>query len=101
MMKDIMREKREIEKLCGQVGAASILLYLLNNNKAILSDLIYDLKIPASTVSRCVTILSSLNCIKEERSEYNRRVFTLTSKGLKIAEKIKEIEKILEEKGEV
>jgi len=94
---EIMREKTKIDKLCGQSGIASVLLYLLDHDYAILSDFIYDLRIHGTTITRCLTLLQQLECIKEEREVYNRRVSVLTEKGKKIAKKMKEIKEILEE----
>ena len=90
-----MREKTEIDKLCSQSGVAPVLLYLLDHEHAILSDFIYDLRMHGATVSRSLNLLLQLGCVKEERQEYNRRVFTLTNKGRKVAEKLKEIAKII------
>ena len=79
-------------------SSSSFLLNLLFNTMLLgISDFIYDLRMHGATVSRSLSLLKDLKCVEERREEFNRRVFTLTSKGLKIAEKIKEIEKILEE----
>jgi len=94
---EIMRQKRDIDRLFSQSGVAEVILYLREHPRAILSDFIYDLRMHGATVSRSLSLLKDLKCVEERREEFNRRVFTLTSKGLKIAEKIKEIEKILEE----
>jgi len=97
---DTMREKRNIDRLCSQSGVAETLLYLLNHNQSILSDFIYDLRMHGATISRSIALLKELGCITEVRQEYNRRLFTLTDKGRKVAEKLKEIEKILGKKNE-
>ena len=89
-------EKTPIQKITGQSGIVNILLYLYDKKEAILSDFIFELKISAPTVLRAINILKETQLIDEEQ-KYNRRFFRLTDRGVKVAMKMREIEKILEE----
>ena len=85
-----------MKTFCGQTGVDLILKYMLENKNVILSDIILNLKLPSPTAMRAIDMLKKYKLVKEKRGIYNRREFTLTDKGIKIAEKMREIEKILE-----
>ena len=79
-----------------QTSTMDILIYLLEKKKVILSDFIYDMRKNPNTINRAVELLRNAELIKESMGNYNSRLFTITEKGIKIAELAKKQKEILE-----
>ena len=60
------------------------------------TDVVRKTDIPMSTAIRRIELLIEENLI-EERMVYNRRYVKITKKGNKVAEKLREIDRIMEE----
>jgi len=80
-----------------QRGCTHILLYLLDEETAMVSQLVRRLPITQDPIYKALPILVSLGLIKEklEAKFPRRRMFSLTEKGRRVAEKLNEIEAIL------
>lgn len=80
-----------------QKGALCILMYLLLQRAACFTKLKEEILTSGQTaVYNALRKLSELNLIHEAREyPYNKRVFSLTGKGKRIAKKLKEILDIL------
>lgn len=92
-----MQSIREIEK---QSGTLTILIYLTKKSDSITSIIRYT-GITSSSIYRALTKLSDLGLIQDEIDESVRprkRIISLTKKGRKVAKKLLDVEKILEEK---
>jgi len=72
-----------------------ILLFLYDREKAIYSEIVNNIPGSEPTKHKALRQLVDMQLLKEER-KHPRRYLTLTPKGKKIAEKLKEIQKILE-----
>ncbi|UJG39993.1 MAG: winged helix-turn-helix transcriptional regulator [Candidatus Heimdallarchaeum aukensis] len=94
-----MREREGSLSLLEQKGALRILLYLLSEKKAMITQLIDNIPgIAQTSVYTSLNKLLVLELIEEEYlPPYNKRVFSLTEKGTKVAEFIQEIQKIIDE----
>lgn len=78
--------------------AAAVLIYLLEKKEAPLTTLTEDLRLSRSTVYNTLRALLEAGLISERREEKvfpRRRLIFLTEKGKKVAELLKEVEKIL------
>jgi DNA-binding MarR family transcriptional regulator len=80
--------------------AQEILIVLNRNNKKDLtmSDIVFIGKMNRQTVYNNLRILLNLGLVVEKREDGfpPRRLISLTEKGRKVAEKLEEIEKVLE-----
>ena len=84
---------REFER---QRGGLQIIYFLYHNKEGIISDFIYELKIPTNSIMRAINILKKFGLIEEHGVPgSNRRVFNLTEKGKKIGKILNEMEEIL------
>ena len=80
-----------------QRGSLQIIYFLYQNKEGIISDFIYELKIPTSSINRAVDMLKGFGLIEERSVEgSNKRIFNLTEKGKRIGKLIEEMEEILE-----
>ena len=77
-----------------QTGIHEILIYLLEEDLKITD--IFE-KIPQQSAYRAVNILLELKLVEIRRGDFNAKFYFLTEKGKKIAAKLAEIEKILQE----
>jgi len=85
-----------IKRFERQRGSLQIIYFLYQNNEGIISDFIYELKIPTISINRAIDMLKGFGLIEEHSVEgSNRRIFNLTEKGRRIGKLIEEIEKIL------
>jgi len=86
-----------IKRFERQRGSLQIIYFLYQNNEGIISDFIYELKIPTISINRAIDMLKEFGLIEEYSVEgSNRRIFRLTKKGKKIGKLIEEMEEILE-----
>ena len=78
-------------------GASIILIVLLDHGELSYSDIKEKTGLPTHTAYRTLNSLLKNNLIEEKREEEfpRRRLFKLTDRGRKIAEKLVEIEDIL------
>jgi predicted transcriptional regulator len=80
-----------------QTTAIRILFYLKENKEAKMTELMKQLRSSQHPVYTALHILKELKLIEEEVTSYPlKRIFTLTGKGRLVAEKLKDIEGILE-----
>jgi len=93
---EINNKIREIDR---QRHILLVLLYLQKSGEVIFSKLYTDLKVNNQIMDRIIYILKNLDLLKERNIVgSNVRLLSLTLKGIRVAEKLREIEKILEEK---
>jgi len=93
---EINNKIREIDR---QRHILLVLLYLQKSGEVIFSKLYTDLKVNNQIMDRIIYILKNLDLLKERNIVgSNVRLLSLTHKGMRVAEKLREIEKILEEK---
>ena len=86
-----------IKRFERQRGSLQIIYFLYQNNEGIISDFIYELKIPTISINRAIDMLKEFRLIEEYSVKgSNRRIFRLTKKGKKIGKLIEEMEEILE-----
>lgn len=88
-----------VKALETQSGAMRLLLYLLNRSSYV-TLILRETDIPNIQLLRSVALLEHLNLVQKkiDTSAYPKRnIISLTPKGRKIAQKIKEIEGILSE----
>lgn len=79
-----------------QVGAIQILLFLLEKPLK-MTELTELFQGSNTTIYRAVPKLRNLGLIEDKVTSYPvKRIFNLTEKGRKVAEKLREIEKLLE-----
>ena len=80
-----------------QRGIVSFLLYLLRNEGKPLSVIVEEAGINRTTVYNVINRLLQTGLIKEdyEKGFPRRRIFRLTEKGRKVAEKLLEIEELM------
>lgn len=87
-----------------QTGLAEILVFLLGRDKARITDIFVFLRsqgVGQSTMYRALKLLKENQMIDEEITDYPKlRLIRLTPKGRRVAEKLLEIKKILEEETE-
>jgi len=96
---DKMGISKKIREIDHQRHTLLTLFYLQESGEVIFSKLHIDLKINNQTLDRVINVLKKLDLLKERSIiGSNVRLFSLTLKGIRIAEKLREIEKILEEK---
>ncbi|MGF3498656.1 MAG: hypothetical protein ACQXXL_03410 [Candidatus Methanosuratincola sp.] len=73
------------------------MLMMLNKGPAKLSDFKIELGMGSEAIYRCLVILLKHNIIKEEEDvKGNKRIFSLTEKGKKVAEYLKAAQDLLE-----
>jgi len=85
-----------IKRFERQRGSLQIIYFLYQNNEGIISDFIYELKIPTISINRAIDMLKEFGLIEEHSVEgSNRRIFRLTKKGKKIGKLLIRIEEIL------
>lgn len=83
-----------------QRGCLHVILYLADKSEAVsLTDLVRNLEITQDPIYKTLPILTLLKLVQEthEKEFPRRRLFRLTQKGRKVAEKLRELEKILAE----
>ena len=91
-----------LERADRQTGYISILLYLLKNEKANVKKLSANLDVANETVYRAIGLLEKDGLIDEKEEwgksgrGWKRKNYYLTDKGKKVAEKLREIEEIIE-----
>jgi len=87
-----------------QSGSLEILTYLLKKSEAKLTDILAHVRsfgIGQSAMYSVLKLLKENQMIDEEITDYPKlRLIRLTEKGRRVAEKILEIKKILEEEQE-
>lgn len=94
-----------ISSLEGQKGILKVLVYLLNVREANRQKITDELTSDARITNACIRKLEELQLIDKSIKEAGRagqqlvRVFRLTDKGKKVAKLLKEIEGVLEAKG--
>jgi len=93
-----MIPSEEIIKLDKKSYSIRIPLYLQKHPNTIFSKICYDLKINNVVADKTLEVLKELNLVVEKRIRgSNARIFRLTDKGIRLTQKLNEIEKILEE----
>ena len=86
-----------IKRFERQRGSLQIIYFLYQNGKGIISDFVYELKIPTNCINRAIDMLKGFGLIEEHSVEgSNKRIFNLTEKGRRIGKLIEEMEEILE-----
>ncbi len=81
-----------------QSGILILLTEILRRNEVCVTDIIHKIKLNPTSTYKALNKLKSLKLVKETRQNHfpNKRLFKLTDKGKKVAEKLVEIEEILE-----
>lgn len=75
-----------------------LLLLLLKGDRLKLSEIVRRLGRPQATIYRGIAKLKELALIYDETTDYPvKRLFTLTEKGHRVAEKLADVESILQE----
>ena len=83
-----------------QTGAIQLLFYLKKKKKAKIGEMVRENVgiVSQSAIYRAIPVLKKLKLIKEETlTNPPRRIFSLTEKGKRVLEKLREIEEILRE----
>jgi DNA-binding PadR family transcriptional regulator len=81
-----------------QTTAIQILFYLLGNREAKMTELMHELRSSQHPIYAALNVLRELGLINEEVVPYPlKRIFTLTEKGRRVAEKLRDVEGILSE----
>ena len=84
-------------QMLNKTGTLWILISLLEKEKNITSLMEEMEGIGFSTTNKAVEALKALDLVVEKKGYYGARLFTLTDKGRKAAEKILELKKIINE----
>ena len=80
-----------------QKGIQRMLLFLLQGEKNI-NDFKEGIEeVGQNQLYKNLELLKKMKLVAEKKGPYNARIFKLTEKGRKVAEKIQEIQEILEE----
>jgi DNA-binding IclR family transcriptional regulator len=81
-----------------QAAAMELLMLLVSSDKLKLSEIVRKLGRPQATIYRGIATLKELELIYDETTGYPvKRFFSLTEKGRRVAEKLANVESILEE----
>ena len=93
-----MQRRRTPLEVLEATGATTIILYLYEAGEVPVSRIPEETRIPRSTVYNTLQVLLEAGLISEHREEKvfpRRRLIFLTEKGRKVAELLREIERIL------
>jgi DNA-binding IclR family transcriptional regulator len=83
-----------------QATAMELLMLLSNSDKLKLSEIVRQLARPQATIYRGIAKLKELALINDETTGYPvKRFFSLTERGLRVAEKLAEVESALQEES--
>jgi DNA-binding MarR family transcriptional regulator len=81
-----------------QAAAMELLILLLNNDKLKLSEIVRKLGRSQATIYRAIENLKELELVSDETTGYPvKRFMSLTEKGRRVAEKLVEVEGVLQE----
>ena len=94
---------KNIEHFDNQIGLINLILYIHRKDKSNISDIRNKANINMNTAYKCLDIMDNLGLV-ESKEEYPTKVkrgfksknYYLTGKGKKVAEKLVEIEAIIE-----
>jgi predicted transcriptional regulator len=84
-MKDQMMHVT-MEDVWKQTSTMDILIFLSEKKQGILSDFIYGMRKNPNTINRAVELLVKAGLIQESTGNYNSRLFTITDRGIRIAD---------------
>ena len=84
-MKDQMMHVT-MEDVWKQTSTMDILIFLSEKKQGILSDFIYGMRKNPNTINRAVELLVKAGLIQESTGNYNSRLFTITARGVQIAD---------------
>jgi DNA-binding MarR family transcriptional regulator len=84
-----------------QAAAIDLLMLLVSNSdKLKLSEIVRKLGRPQATIYRAISKLKETGLIYDETTGYPvKRFFSLTEKGRRVAERLAEVESILQERS--
>ena len=75
-----------MEDVWKQTSTMDILIFLSEKKQGILSDFIYGMRKNPNTINRAVELLVKAGLIQESTGNYNSRLFTITDRGIRIAD---------------
>jgi predicted transcriptional regulator len=75
-----------MEDVWKQTSTMEILIFLSEKKQGILSDFIYGMRKNPNTINRAVELLVKAGLIQESAGNYNSRLFTITDRGVRIAD---------------
>jgi predicted transcriptional regulator len=75
-----------MEDVWKQTSTMEILIFLSEKKQGILSDFIYGMRKNPNTINRAVELLVKAGLIQESTGNYNSRLFTITERGIRIAD---------------
>ncbi len=90
-----MEYQRRVWDLEKQSGIVKCLIAMCGKDKQMLSTIAHKTELSTTVLHRAIQRLIDLELVDQDRSDKLRRYLVLTDKGQKIAEKLKEIDKIM------